>query len=573
MEKLTKSMPLFKERNCSVSIVLDSRTRRKNAYEFPLSLRFTIDRKFFYLTVGSSFSEKKFSDICNATKCKSENYKLQKEWKDTFVPKYKKVLSNLNKGGILTFEMVRQCIIGEDVVLSEEETTKSQSFISIWEQVINGFKTDDGGARFTTAESYECALKSFRKILGANTIKGFCISAAEIQKWKDGMHNGVKDENGAVVGKISDTTVGIYLRCCRAVWTDDGGARFTTAESYECALKSFRKILGANTIKGFCISAAEIQKWKDGMHNGVKDENGAVVGKISDTTVGIYLRCCRAVWNRCVHEGFLKDIPYPFSNKKEKGLVSIPKSAKRKQNFLNVAQMTELYNLFVSKEYPEHWTEEYTQRAHYSLGLFLAQYLCNGFNMADAGRLTYDNYYYKTDGKAFRFNRKKTSRRSADGSEVIVPIIPPLQYVLDEIAAPPTRDGFVFPDILKGAETEELRRKYTVQENSNVKDRVIKICHEALHWDKSICPSGTWCRHSFATNLHNAGVDMDYISESMGHASSDHAITQIYIEHYPLDIQMQNNSKLLNLGETSERDALLAKLANMSTEELAKLFA
>ena len=55
MEKLTKSLPLFKERNCSVSIVLDSRTRRKNAYEFPLSLRFTIDRKFFYFTVGSSF--------------------------------------------------------------------------------------------------------------------------------------------------------------------------------------------------------------------------------------------------------------------------------------------------------------------------------------------------------------------------------------------------------------------------------------------------------------------------------------------------------------------------------------
>ena len=494
MEKLTKSLPLFKERNCSVSIVLDSRTRRKNAYEFPLSLRFTIDRKFFYLTVGSSFTERKFSDICNATKCKSENYKLQKEWKDTFVPKYKEVLSNLNKGGILTFEMVRQRIMGEDVALSEKEITKSQSFISIWEQVIKGFKTDDGGARFTTAESYECALKSFKKILGTNAIKRFCISAVEIQKWKDGMHNGVKDENGTIVGKISDTTAGIYLRCCRAVW------------------------------------------------------------------------------NRCVHEGYLKDVPYPFSNRKEKGLVTIPKSAKRKQSFLNVSQMTELYNLFVSKKYPEHWSEEYTQRAHYSLGLFLAQYLCNGFNMADAGRLTYDNYYYQTDGKAFRFNRKKTSRRSADGSEVIVPIIPPLQYVLDEVAAPPTRGGLVFPNILKGAETEELRRKYTMQENSNVKDRIIRICHEVLQWDKSICPSGTWCRHSFATNLHNAGIDMDYISESMGHSSSDHAITQIYIEHYPLEIQMENNSKLLNLAKTSERDLLLERLASMSTEELAKLF-
>ena len=463
MEKLTKSLPLFKERNCSVSIVLDARTRRKNAYEFPLSLRFTIDRKFFYFTVGSSFTEKKFSDICNATKCKSENYKFQKEWKDTIAPKYKEILINLNKGGILTFEMVRQCIMGEEVVLSKEDTTQSQSFISIWEQVIHELRTEDEGARFTTAESYECSLKSFRKILGENAIKGFCICAAELQKWKDGMHNGVKDENGAIVGKISDTTAGIYLRCCRAVW------------------------------------------------------------------------------NRCVHEGYLKDVPYPFSNKKEKGLVSIPKSAKRKQNFLNVNQMTELYNLFVSKKYPEHWSEEYMQRAHYSLGLFLAQYLCNGFNMADAGRLTYNSYYYQTNGKAFRFNRKKTSRRSADGSEVIVPIIPPL-------------------------------RKYTMQENSNVKDRVIKICHEALNWDKSICPSGTWCRHSFATNLHNAGVDMDYISESMGHSTSDHAITQIYIEYYPLDIQMQNNSKLLNLEDSSERDVLLAKLASMSTEELLKLF-
>ena len=81
MEKLTKSLPLFKERNCSVSIVLDARTRRKNAYEFPLSLRFTIDRKFFYFTVGSSFTEKKFSDICNATKCKARTTNFRRSGK------------------------------------------------------------------------------------------------------------------------------------------------------------------------------------------------------------------------------------------------------------------------------------------------------------------------------------------------------------------------------------------------------------------------------------------------------------------------------------------------------------
>lgn len=489
MAKLTKSLSIFKERTCSVSMVLDTRTNKKNVTEYPLSIRFTIDRKFFYYPVGGSFSEKRFSDICNASKSNSENYRIQKGWKDTYIPKFKTLLENLNKGGFLTFEMVRSAITTSKSDITTN--TKDNSFFEIWNTIIHELKTNDNGIRFTTSESYECALKSFKKILGENSITGFNISAAEIQKWKEGMHNGIKDKDGKIIGKISDTTAGIYLRACRAVW------------------------------------------------------------------------------NRCLREGYLKDVPYPFSNKKEKGLVSIPKSAKRRQNYLNVGQMTELYRLFESKEYPTHWPEEYRQKAHYSLGLFLAQYLCNGFNLADAGRLTYDAYYYQNQGKAFRFNRKKTAGRSQDGSEVIIPIIEPLRYILDEIAAKPNRDGFVFPDILKGSTSEEERRKHTSQENSNIKDRVRKICLEVLHWDESISPSGTWCRHSFATNLRNAGVELDYISESMGHAVTDHSITQIYIEHYPLEKQMEYNSKLLNLTpQTTNRDELIAQLSSLNIEEL-----
>lgn len=489
MAQLTKSLPIIKERNCNASLVLDTRTNRKNANEYPLAIRFTVDRKIFYHSVGSSYSEKRFSDICNASKSNSENYRIQKEWKDTYIPRFKTLLENLNKGGFLTFEMVRSAVMtGKSDITNN---TKENSFFEIWNTIIHELKTSDNGIRFTTSESYECALKSFKKILGENSITGFNISAAEIQKWKEGMHNGIKDKDGKIIGKISDTTAGIYLRACRAVW------------------------------------------------------------------------------NRCLREGYLKNVPYPFSNKKEKGLVSIPKSAKRRQNYLNVGQMTELYRLFESKEYPTHWPEEYRQKAHYSLGLFLAQYLCNGFNLADAGRLTYDAYYYQNQGKAFRFNRKKTAGRSQDGSEVIIPIIEPLKYILDEIAAKPNRDGFVFPDILKGSTSEEERRKHTSQENSNIKDRVRKICLEVLHWDESISPSGTWCRHSFATNLRNAGVELDYISESMGHAVIDHSITQIYIEHYPLEKQMEYNSKLLNLTpQTTNRNELIAQLSSLSIEEL-----
>ena len=286
MAQLTKSLPIIKERNCNASLVLDTRTNRKNASEYPLAIRFTVDRKIFYHSVGSSYSEKRFSDICNASKSNSENYRIQKEWKDTYIPKFKTLLENLNKGGFLTFEMVRSAITtGKSDITNN---IKDKSFFEIWDTIIHELKTNDNGIRFTTSESYECALKSFKKILGKNSIVGFNISAAEIQKWKEGMHNGIKDKDGKIIGKISDTTAGIYLRACRAVW------------------------------------------------------------------------------NRCLREGYLKDVPYPFSNKKEKGLVSIPKSAKRRQNYLNVGQMTELYRLFESKEYPTHWPEEYRQKAHYS---------------------------------------------------------------------------------------------------------------------------------------------------------------------------------------------------------------
>ena len=50
----------------------------------------------------------------------------------------------------------------------------------------------------------------------------------------------------------------------------------------------------------------------------IQNAAGNLVGKISNTTRGIYLRSCRAVWNECVSLGYLTNQEYPFSNIQKK---------------------------------------------------------------------------------------------------------------------------------------------------------------------------------------------------------------------------------------------------------------
>lgn len=328
-----------------------------------------------------------------------------------------------------------------------------------------------------------------------------------------------------------------------------------TADSYNTARKSF--IAHVGNIPGFKITSAEVGDWIKGMTEGDRP--------LSQTTVGIYLRAFRAVWHAACEMGLVSPVDYPFGKAANK--IKIPQGSNRVKEYLSVEQMTQLYRIYISSSLPESLPEKDLRPILFSLGIFLAQYLCNGCNLADLAELRYDDYYFATDGRALRFVRHKTKERSA--KEVIIPITEHLQKLLDKLAAEPAKDGFVFPEIAKDSigDGRELQKRVR-QENKNVRDRLSRLL-SCLGW--SVSPSGTWARHSFATNLSHAGVPREYISEAMGHSVAHASVTSRYIDVYPLQMQMEYNSKLIDNPNATSNDKQDGNMVTISREEYERL--
>ena len=213
----------------------------------------------------------------------------------------------------------------------------------------------------------------------------------------------------------------------------------------------------------------------------------------------------------------------------------------------------------------ELYDPQYKKRLFHSLGLFLFSYLANGANMADIVKLRYDDFYYNHEQKAMRFIRQKTMRET-DGMEVIFPILPQMQVILDRIARKPQRGALVF-DIIKEGMTETRIKEIVSCENANINARMENVA-KMLGMEER--PTPTWCRHSYATNLRDAGVSTEYISTMMGHTmTSGSATTLNYLSRYNMATMVTNNSKLLSTKDKSQKKAeLVERLMEMDQEKL-----
>ena len=235
------------------------------------------------------------------------------------------------------------------------------------------------------------------------------------------------------------------------------------------------------------------------------------------TTIAIHLRTLRAIINEARHAGLIKESQYPFG----RGRYEIQSGAGRKMA-LTVEQIGQIANYDDGSEatarYRDYW-------------LFL--YLCNGINVADFVKLRYRDI---VNGEIC-FVRQKTERTTRVRKEIRAIITDRMQKIIDRWGAVPRPDAFIF-GILDGSE-DPLRQMHKTQYLTRAINKRMTDVGERLGIGHI---SAYTARHSFATVLKRSGVNIAYISESLGH--SDLKTTENYLASFERE-ERQKNAELL----------------------------
>lgn len=269
--------------------------------------------------------------------------------------------------------------------------------------------------------------------------------------------------------------------------------RISTASSYELSMKSLKAYLRDTTGKE--PKKLLFQDITVKFLNDYEAWMTEIKGK-SLTTVGIYLRGLRVIFNRAIE---LKNIDaeiYPFGSKR----YEIPASTNTKKAFDSI----QLGILFQAK--PE------TKEQEKARDFWFFSFVCNGMNMKDILHLKWGNL---NDGQ-IEFVREKTKRtKKANSKPIQVPYTDFAKSFIEKYGTTEKNpNGFVFPVL---SENDNAERQHAVKLNFiRFVNQHIKKLAKANELNENI--STYWARHSFATTAVRKKASMEYVSEALGHS-------------------------------------------------------
>lgn len=266
--------------------------------------------------------------------------------------------------------------------------------------------------------------------------------------------------------------------------------RIGTASSYKLAKKSLSEFLKSSGKSAKKLLFVHIDpEWLE------RYERYMVQSNKSRTTVGVYLRTLRAVFNTAIDLGDIEKELYPFGRRK----YVIP-AGKRTKKALSREQLKVLLESTPGNEYQEKAKD-----------FFFFSYVCNGMNMKDIAHLKFSDM----NEDHFVFYRAKTIRTTKDR---MIPIVVYLnefsQQVIQKYGNDVDDGPYVFPIL---SDTDDVSKKHKkVQAFTRSVNQHLKKLAVANNLPSEI--SSVWARHSFATGIIRLGKSMEFAQESFGHS-------------------------------------------------------
>lgn len=227
---------------------------------------------------------------------------------------------------------------------------------------------------------------------------------------------------------------------------------------------------------------------------------------LSFSSIGVYMRNIRAIFNQTISTKTISSDLYPFGKGKY-----VPPSTKKAKKSLVIKDIEKIY-YYKTIDASEEWARD----------MWLFSYFANGMNVKDIAYLKYENINKET----LSYIRSKTKNSTKENIITIeIFINEDIKRIVTKWGNKPTKpQDFIF-DILHPKDLSSLQIYRDVSQAVKSINTYMKRIASNLGLERT--PTTNFARHSFSTILKRSGVPIEMISEQLGHTSIK--TTQIYL--------------------------------------------
>lgn len=142
----------------------------------------------------------------------------------------------------------------------------------------------------------------------------------------------------------------------------------------------------------------------------------------SISTIGIYLRHLRAIYNQAIQAGIVDQKRYPFG--KNRFQIKAPGNIKKA---LTLEQIKSIIDYPVAEGTTQHFVRD----------IWLFSYLCNGINIKDIINLKFKN----VQGDFIHYDRAKTANTIQNPKPIIISLLPKAKEIIERWSNKDHRDN------------------------------------------------------------------------------------------------------------------------------------